>query len=66
MREMENIRIWVVPAAKSADFHLIVNVVDDKGGAVATIGSCGHNEPQKLHDLLQAFRMGQRFPATTK
>lgn len=58
--ELGNIRIWVRPAQGSADFRLIINVINDKGDPIATIGSCNHNEPDKLQQILHAYRMGQR------
>lgn len=60
-QEMSNVRIWVTAAEKSADFSLTINVVNDSGVPIATIGSCGHMEGEKLHQILHAFRMGQRY-----
>lgn len=61
--EMRNVRIWVRPASDSADFHLIINVVNDKGEPIATIGQSDYKDSERLHSIFQAYRMGQRFPS---
>lgn len=59
--ECANLRIWVRPNRDDAGFRLIVNVVDNSGRPTATVGSCDDSDSDRLHTLLHAYRMGQRF-----